>query len=142
MQDNGNKAIVRSFIEAWNRRDMAAMSQFWAPNVVHHARFTDHDLRGIQRIYGNFMEAFPDLHFSIEIMIAEGSTVVTRMKAHATHKGEFLGKAPTDKSISCTLIDIARLADDKIVEHWGLTDELHLLEQIDLVPIEYLSAMS
>jgi steroid delta-isomerase-like uncharacterized protein len=142
MTTSDNKEVISRFIEAWNRRDLDRVFGFWDPEVVHHARFTEHRLEDIKIIYATFMNAFPDLHFDIEDMIAEGDKVVTRLTANATHQGQFIGMAPTGKHVRCTLIDIARIADDKIVEHWGLTDELHLMEQIDLIPTQYLSAMS
>jgi predicted ester cyclase/uncharacterized protein YndB with AHSA1/START domain len=114
----------------------------WDPNVIHHARFTDHNLDSVKQVYGRVMNVLPDLQFEIQDVIAEGDRVVTRITARATHRGELMGKPPTGKPVECTLIDIARIDEGKIVEHWGLTDELHLMEQVGLVPTEYLAFMS
>ncbi len=142
MDAERNKVIVRDFIATWNRGDVEGLATYWAPNVVHHARQQSHGQEGIRQVNGAFMSAFPDLHYEIHDLVGEGDMVVARMTARATHLGEFLGVPPSGRAVSCSLIQMARVQDDKIVEHWGLTDELDLLEQIGLVPGEYLAVMS
>lgn len=141
MSIDQNKALIRSFIDTWNRGDLKGLAAFWAPSVIHHARFQSHGLEGILATNEAFMAAFPDLRFRIDDMVAEGDRVVTRLTCTATHEGSFLGIEPTGREVSCGMIQIARIADGKIVEHWGLTDELYLLEQVGMVPSEALTAM-
>jgi steroid delta-isomerase-like uncharacterized protein len=137
-----NKALVRRYIETWNRGDLAGMAQFWAPDMVHHTRTGSHGFEEVINIVGDFMQAFPDLQFEIQDLVADGDRVASRMTARATHKGEYMGVAPTKRAVSCSVFGIARVAHGKLVEHWGVTDELHLMEQIGLVPEEYLAAMA
>jgi predicted ester cyclase len=81
-----------------------------------------------------FLTAFPDLHFKVEDMIAEGNKVVTRITISATHQGPFMGILPTGKHMTITSIDIKRIAGGKFVEHWVNYDQLGLLQQLDVVP--------
>ena len=76
--------------------------------------------------------AFPDLHFTVEDMIAEDDKVVTRMMLTGTHQGEFMGVAATGQPIKVTGIRIHRLEENRIVEgkDWGEWDALGMLKQL------------
>jgi len=142
MTDEDNKALVRRYIETWNRGDLPGMATYWSPDMIHHTRSGSHGFEAVRSIVSNFMRAFPDLTFEIEDLVADGDRVASRMTARGTHTGEYMGVPATGRSVSCSVFGIARLANGKLVEHWGVTDELHLIEQIGLVPEEYLAAMA
>ncbi len=137
-----NKTLVRDYVHTWNRGKIGDLPKFWAPEMIHHTRTQRQTVPEVQRVIAEFMSAFPDLQFEIDDMFGEGDRVVTRMTATATHRGSFLGCPPTSKKINCSVIGIARLADGKIVEHWGVTDELAMLAQLGLLPNEYLAGMT
>jgi predicted ester cyclase len=84
--------------------------------------------------FTGLLTAFPDLKAVIHDQIAEGEKVVTRKSLHGTHRGDFLGIAPTGKAVSLEVIDILRLVDGKIVEHWNVVDLLGLLVQLGVTP--------
>jgi predicted ester cyclase len=83
---------------------------------------------------GAFLNAFPDCQFTIDDMIAEGDRVATKKTFSGTHTGEFNGIAPTGRSVSITFVDILRLRDGKIVEHWLSMDQLSFMQQLGLLP--------
>jgi C-1 hydroxylase len=142
MSAEDNKKLVRRYIETWNRGDLAGMAEYWSPDMVHHTRGGSHGFDAVQSIVGAFMQGFPDLKFEIEDLVADGDRVASRMTATGTHLGEYMGVPATGRSVRCSVFGIARITDGKLVEHWGVTDELHLIEQIGLVPEEYLEAMA
>ena len=78
--------------------------------------------------------AFPDLHFTIEDMIAEGDTVVVRYTTRGTHHGNFRGIPSTGKQVSGTAMFIDRLVNGKAVEQWSNGDDLGLLQQLGVIP--------
>lgn len=135
-----NKKLMGDFIETWNSGKLNELTNYWSPDIVHHTR-ADHDRESIMKSYATTMQAFPDLRWDVDDIIAEGDKVVARLTGHATHTGEFMGVPPTNKKITCRSVDICRIQDDQIVEHWGLLDELAISAQLDLIPEEYLSAM-
>lgn len=137
-----NKKVIRQYIEAWNRGELDALVPFWAPNLIHHTRLGSHNYQETRRIVGAIMHSFPDMCFEIEDMVAEGDKVVTRLTWRGTHSGEYVGAPPTGRQIRCALIGIARLEDGRIAEHWGVTDELHMMQQMGLLPEELLAAMA
>jgi predicted ester cyclase len=67
-------------------------------------------------------------------MIAEGEKVVTRKTYRGTHQGEFLSIPPTGRHVSLGLIDIMRIVDGKVVEHWNVGDDLGMLQQLGVIP--------
>jgi steroid delta-isomerase-like uncharacterized protein len=137
-----NKSLIRSYVETWNRGDLQKLSEYWSPNMVHHTRTKSHGLEEVKNIVGSFMNAFPDLRWKIDDIVAEGDRVVTRMTAQATNTGSYMGLPATGKKITCAVMGIARVDDGKIAEHWGVTDELAMMAQLGLLPEEFLVAMA
>jgi len=131
------KALMRRFIEEWNKGKataMAVIDEMYATNFVSHG---DKDIRGIKNVKKSTSEefsAFPDLHFTIDDMVAEGDKVAARITMTGTHKGEYMGAPPTNKKIRIKAITIERFAGGKIVEEWGMADTLSLMQQLGAVP--------
>jgi predicted ester cyclase len=82
-----------------------------------------------------FREAFPDSYFTVEDMIAEGDKVVTRKTFHGTHEGEFIGIPPSGKTVTIELIDIVRISEGMVVEHWFIGDNLGMMRQLGAIPL-------
>jgi predicted ester cyclase len=78
--------------------------------------------------------AFPDLHHTIEDMIAEGDRVVTRLTAEGSNTGQFYGMPATGKPVRVSEIAIFRIADGKIVEQWPQSDALGMMQQLGMIP--------
>ena len=81
-----------------------------------------------------FRGAFPDSYFIVEDMVAEGEKVATRKTFHGTHEGEFMGIPPSGRAVSMGLIDIVRISDGWVVEHWSMGDTLGLMQQLGVIP--------
>jgi predicted ester cyclase len=78
--------------------------------------------------------AFPDFKATIDDIVAESDKVVIRMTWSGTHKGEFMGIPATGKRVSFGVIDIMRIAGGKLVEHWGQTDTMGMMQQLGAIP--------
>ena len=63
-------------------------------------------------------------------MIGEGDKVATRKTFHGTHEGEFMGIPPTGRRVSIGLIDIVRISEGRVVEHWSMGDNLGMMQQL------------
>jgi steroid delta-isomerase-like uncharacterized protein len=90
--------------------------------------------RALEEVFARLRRAFPDLHVTIEDVIAEGDKVVTRNTVTGTHRGEYLGLAPTGRPITYDEIFIFRFAGGRIAETWGVVDVLSQLRQLDAIP--------
>lgn len=139
--EQANKALVRELIDTWNRGDLAGMTRFWSPDMVHHGRDGEPlPGAGVAAEMGRFMTAFPDLRLTVHAMVAEGDLVATRLTVEATHKGEYLGVPATGRAVRVPLLGQLRVVDGAVAEHWGVADGLYLLEQLGLLPPELLRA--
>lgn len=138
MSTHTNKVNLRRFYdEAFNKKNKAAISEFIDPNQVDHAALpgTPGGLAGAKQTIAMYLTAFPDLHFTVEDIIAEGDKVVARLTVHGTQQGAFMDIPPTGKKVASTAIDINRIVDGKSVEHWLQMDSLGLLQQLGAVPM-------
>jgi steroid delta-isomerase-like uncharacterized protein len=130
------KAVIRRWVEAWNAQDLDAAEELLAPEFLRH----DANLPAVvgpqaERQYiADTLAAFPDLHFEIEQLIADGDLVAARYLVQGTHRGEFLGIAGTGRSVSIQAVESYRLAGGKLAEQWVVMDALGLLQQLGAVP--------
>ncbi len=131
------KAIRRRFQEeVENQRNLAAIDEFFGPDFVDHFAMPGFPagLEGVKARHAALFAAFPDIQSTVEDMIAEGDKVVARLTMRGTHKGEFLGIPATGKQLTVSAIDIMRIVDDKIVEHWVEVDMLGMMQQLGVIP--------
>lgn len=133
-----NKSIVRRYFEeAWNAGRLEVLDAIVAPMYVNHDPAAP-DLppgpAGLKPIIAGFRAAFPDLHFTIEDLIAEDDKVVTRWTMRGTHQGDFMGVPSSGKRVTVGGIQIERIADGCIVEHWRKSDDVGLLQQLGAAP--------
>lgn len=132
-----SKAHARRFYatleEAIHTGNVALLDDVTRPDVIDHN--PDPDMKpgreGIKAAFAGLRTALPDARFVIEDVISEGDKAVCRVTTRATHRGPFMGFAPTGRVISYTVIDILRFSDDgKLMERWGLVDEATLRKQL------------
>ena len=133
------KALDRHFFEEWNKGKAAAMTlidKSCATNIVWHDA-NGEDIRGLKdfkKSMGEFFDAFPDNHFAIDDMFAEGDKVAVRYTITATHKGEFMGISATNKKVKLMALEIDRIVGGKFVEGWIRFDTLGWMQQLGLAP--------
>lgn len=134
MSADSHRALVRRYIdEVWNGRQPAA--PFFAPGYRRYLTATAPPLTGAQqqqRII-DFQAAFPDLHFTVEDLVAEGDRVVFRATMRGAHQGSFRNIAPTGRPIAVAVLDRVRVEDGALAERWGGPDLLDLLLQLGAV---------
>jgi steroid delta-isomerase-like uncharacterized protein len=137
-QTERNKLIVRRFVEQmWNEGRLDVADEVLAENYVEHPSSpgdseptepTRPD--GMKRFVRMFRNAFPDMTFTIEHMLAEGDKVAIHLVGRGTHLGELRGVAPTGKRVVIGGAAIHRIEKDKIAETYQVVDRLSLREQI------------
>jgi steroid delta-isomerase-like uncharacterized protein len=138
MSTKENKAILRRWYEqGFAKGNLAALDELVATDFVDHnpaAPGLAGGLEGAKEVVTMMRTAFHDFRITVEDMVAEGDKVVARVTARATHKGEFMGIAPTGKQAAIEVIDIVRIAGGKMVERWGIFDQLGLMQKLGAVP--------
>ena len=135
MSTEENKALVRRiYEELWNRGNLSVAHEVIAPDFINHAASPDSN-RGPESMRGSVTwarNAFPDVHFEIEELVAEGDIVAGRLTMSGTHEGSLMGEPPTGRSVRNNHMHFVRFRDGKAVEHWGVRDDLGTMRQLGL----------
>ena len=135
-----NKATVRRYLEeAWNQKNLSILDQLTASDYARYVsgQATPLNREGQKQRIASFHRGLPDVRLTLEDMIAEGDRVVFRIRIDGTHQATLMGIPATGKQVSISAIDIARLADGRIVEHWGQMDTLGLLQQLGAISMPH-----
>lgn len=139
MDNEDNKQIVREFMEqAFNQGDLGAVDEHLRSNSIDHQEpagtdFTIHLKQAITML----RTAFPDLHFEIHDILAEGEIVAFRSTMTGTHQGAFQGIPPTGKKVSVAHMHFVHLVDGKGVDLWHLWDTPNLMRQLEVTPEQH-----
>jgi steroid delta-isomerase-like uncharacterized protein len=132
-----HKTLVHRAVDAFNQGDWDAIDRLFAPDYVDHDR-SRADLpsgpAGVKQAWAGFRAAFPDLHTTIDDLVAEGDKVAVRGSIRGTHQGELMGIPPTGRPVTVTLIDVNRVEDGQLVERWAEADMLGMLQQLGVIP--------
>ena len=131
------RIIERNLAKIWHKGNLDVVDEIVATNYVRHLS-GGQDVRGregYKKFVKGYMTPFPDLRFTMDIMISKGDYVVVYYRGTATHTGEGIGP-PTGKKVTFTAIVIHRLAGGKMAECWQENDSLSFMQQLGhkLVP--------
>jgi predicted ester cyclase len=128
-----NKRIARTFIEeVLNRREGHRLAEFVAPEC----EVRGAPMKGLayfEEHYRTFMHAYPDLQVSVEGQVAEGDIVVTWFRATGTHEGDSQGIKATHRPLHLNGVNIQRIRDGRIVEHWGGANTLEAFLELGVI---------
>jgi predicted ester cyclase len=105
------------------------------PAMVEHQDYgADHapGADGVKAVIGSLRRAFPDFRLEIEDVAVSGDVAWARNVATGTNDGSFMGHPPTGRQMRIDVIDVVRVRDGRIVEHWGVPDRLGVLRQLGL----------
>jgi steroid delta-isomerase-like uncharacterized protein len=141
-QEATNKATSKRFIDAVNSGDMeliaTTIDELVEPDALVRTPLPIEatGAKLAKQVFALLLRAYPDLHITVEALIAEGDNVVSRNTVTGTHQGEHLGVPPTGKSVTYNEIIIARFADGRIAETWGVVDVLAQMRQLGAIPAQ------
>ena len=133
-----NQAVIRRFVEeVQNHKDQTAYDDLNDPEFVNLSAppGVPSDREGGKMFLFGFLNAFPDSRFTIDDMIAEGDRVVTKKTFTGTHTADFAGIAATGNTVTLQYVDIMRVRDGRIVEHWLSMDQLSFMQQLGVIPM-------
>lgn len=135
MSVEDNVARFRRLIEVgFSGGELAIVDELVAPDCIEHQRGNHPGSDGAKEVIETLHRWMSDFTLSIEDLIAEGDMVWARNRARGVNTGPFMGHAPTGRSVDVDVIDIGRFENGRLVEHWGIADQLGLMLQLGLVP--------
>jgi steroid delta-isomerase-like uncharacterized protein len=129
-----NKALTRRwFEEVWNNRRRDLIYELSHRDAVTYGLAEGATATGIDQFmpfYDRFIATFPDIHITVEDVIAEGDKTAVRLTAQGTHTGDAMGIAPTNKRVSFSGIIMIRWKGGKIAEGWNEFDAWGMMQQL------------
>ena len=132
-----NIAAVRRLFDEISAGNMGVVDEVMIPEFVTHGDAMFPYVRGtgpLKMGIGAFKKAFPDARLSVEHIFGEGDKVIARVQVRGTHRGEWLGVAPTNAEMTWTSSSITRFNEaGKMAERWVIEDELAMLEQLGII---------
>jgi steroid delta-isomerase-like uncharacterized protein len=130
-------ATIRRMYDASTGGDVDGFGDHLADDFVDHEELPGlaPTKDGVLAFFRMYIAAFPDLRMSPEDVIASGDKAVARVRGTGTHQGEFMGMPPTGRQFDVQVVDIIRFGDDGLArEHWGVVDQLTMMQQLGAIP--------
>ena len=129
-----NKEIVEYFCEMlFNRHDMSILNDVMLDNYIQHNANVPTGKEGFKQFFQATFKAVPDFKCNIKKVIAEGDLVAVYSTTSGTHKGAWIGPGATGNKLSYDVVDIFRVQDGKIAEHWDVADTFKLFRQVGVI---------
>ena len=126
-----NESIYRRMIEeGFNQGNLAVVDELVAPGAREHQRGAGDGIEGTKNTIKYLRSAFPDFKITIDEVVVSGDKVWARQKGGGTNLGSFAGHPPTGIKAFTDVIDVVRIEGGKIVEHWGVPDQLGMMMQL------------
>ena len=136
MPTRDNKSVYRAFIEhVANQGNFAMADELLSDDVVEYENLPPGlppNGDGIRQLFRMLRSAFPDFNITIEDLLNDGDKVIARVTLRGTHHGDLLGLAPTGRKVAYEAIDISRIVNGRMVEHWGIPDYLTMFRQLGI----------
>jgi len=130
-----NKDFIRDYTEDfWNKANIFAFEKYYAADLIMHFADGDQTSELYKGLCQAYFTAFPDLHITTDMLVAEGDKVTKVWTSNCTHQGEFLGIPATGKRIVVKGLEVFRIADGKIAEVWVSMDNLGMMQQLGVIP--------
>jgi len=133
-EQEANKALLLKLIEeGFNKGNLAVVDEIVSSGAKENQRGNGDGNEGTKEVIRTLRRWFPDFLMRVEDVAVAGDKVWARFKATGTNLGSVMHKPPTGKKVVVDVIDIARFKDGKLVEHWGVPDQLGMMLQLGLV---------
>jgi steroid delta-isomerase-like uncharacterized protein len=125
-----NKSLVRTFFAAVESGDLSILDEIVAEDYDDHLPGQSPGRENLKTYFRGLRTAFPDLRLPIAQMVAEGDRVAVLNSVQGTHRGEFLGMAPTGLAVDAPAFQLYRVEDGRLAEHWEVADFATLIRQL------------
>lgn len=136
MSTETNKATVRRYYdEVLSGGNIGLLDELAVPDYDEHSPFPGqpNGIEGLRARTGGIVGAFRP-RFTVHELVAEGDTVVAYWTNTGTHQGDFMGMPPSGRTVTISGIDVHRLRDGRMAEHWHVIEELQMLQQLGVIP--------
>ncbi len=132
------KSLFQQFVNGMNNKDNSFLDRLVDPNFIDHdpAPGQAQGLQGLKDMMQMFFTGFPDIHVTVNRLVADGDTVAGAVTTEGTQGGDFMGIPKSGKQISMSEMHMMRFEDGKMVEHWGIADGMTMMQQLGVLDQE------
>lgn len=136
MTTRAYRQLATAIYDAFNTGDDDVLGQYYTKDFVDHQVTVGHapGVRGVRTYIAMFREAFPDIRFDMVDLMSEKDRMVAHLRITGTHQGTYLGIQATGRQIDVGAVDVFRIREGKVCEHWGYLADLAILDQLGVVP--------
>lgn len=135
MSTRDNKSLVRRTFELMNAGNPGGLADCLGSGYrLHFNNMAELDAEHASGFFTGFLAAFPGLQHIVHDQVAEGDRVATRISVQGVNSESFMGMPATGRSVDFDAINIHRVVDGKIVEHWIISDALAMMQQLGVIP--------
>jgi len=139
VSDEAKAVVRRNTEEVQGKGRFEVFEQLFADDFVDHTTQPGTgmtpDKAGVRKLYVSIREAFPDFHADMRWQIAADQLVMTYKIYHGTQSGPILGVAPTGRTVAFETVDVMKVVDGKITDHWGVANLLKMMVQLGAVTL-------
>jgi steroid delta-isomerase-like uncharacterized protein len=126
-----NKELVETLCKSvFQNHDFSRLDEIMRDDYIQHNKDVAQGKSGFIKFHEDFFTAMPDFNYTVNKIVSEGDTVMMYSTVTATHLGEWLGNPPTGNKLNFDTVDIFRIENGKIAEHWDVADTLKLFTQV------------
>ncbi len=129
-----NKQLLANFAnEVFVQKDLTHLQRYLREDYIQHNPLVPQGLSGFQQFFADWFKAVPDWNYRLEKIVAEGDTVWAYGVFSGTQQGDWLGIPATGKQYSMHAVDIFRIENGKLAEHWDVIDAYGLFKQLGVI---------
>ena len=131
--DKNKELVMTLYKTVFQNHDFSKLDEIMKDDYIQHNEDTPQGKAGFKRFFKGIFKGLPDFRYTMKKIISEGDIVMMYSTTTATHKREWLGNPPTGNKLNFDVVDIFRIEDGKIAEHWDVADTLKLFTQVGKV---------
>src|SRR3984957_19681155 len=137
MSKEANLQTLAKFAEAVNTGKFDLFKESVSIENIDHdpARGQVPGPEGYRAFFTGLRDAFPDLSVALETLVADEESIAIAYTLTGTQNGSYMGIAPTGKRMKVRGVQISKFKDGKMVERWGSSDELGMLQQLGVAAV-------
>ena len=129
-----SRSLADGFATTLSDHDLDAFASLIHEDYVNHNRYAEPGKAGVIAVFGHFLDAFEDFRVEVDDVIVAGDTLVGRYTYRGRHTATFMGVPASGNEIEMHSIDIWRVSDGRLAEHWDELNTLKLFQQIGAIP--------
>ena len=129
-----SRSLADGFATTLSNNDLDALAGLIHDDYINHNRYAEPGKAGAIAVFAHFLDAFDDFRVEVDDVLVDGDTVVGRYTYRGRHTGRFMGVPASGNEIEMHSIDIWRVSDGRLAEHWDELNTLELFQQIGAIP--------